>query len=65
MADIVNLRQLRKQKARADKEQMASQNCALHGRTKAEKQRDRLIADKSERFVADHRREKPSQSDGQ
>ncbi|MEI9414062.1 DUF4169 family protein [Mesorhizobium sp. Cs1321R2N1] len=63
MADIVNLRQLRKQKARADKEQTASQNRALHGRTKAEKQRDRLIADKSERFVADHRREKPSQSD--
>ncbi|TPL90669.1 DUF4169 family protein [Mesorhizobium sp. B2-3-13] len=61
MADIVNLRQLRKQKARAEKEQMASQNRALHGRTKAEKQRDRLIADKSERFVAGHHREKPGE----
>ncbi|MEI9425533.1 DUF4169 family protein [Mesorhizobium sp. Cs1299R1N1] len=63
MADIVNLRQLRKQKARADKEQTASQNRALHGRTKAEKQRDRLIADKSERFVAGHHREKPGEPD--
>ncbi|MBZ9797912.1 DUF4169 family protein [Mesorhizobium sp. ES1-4] len=65
MADIVNLRQFRKQKARAGKEQAASQNRALHGRTRAEKNRDRLIADKSERFVADHHREKPSQADDQ
>ncbi|TGV64514.1 DUF4169 family protein, partial [Mesorhizobium sp. M00.F.Ca.ET.158.01.1.1] len=41
MAEIVNLRQFRKQKARADREQAAGQNRALHGRTKAEKQRDR------------------------
>ncbi|TPI27355.1 DUF4169 family protein [Mesorhizobium sp. B3-2-1] len=61
MADIVNLRQARKQKARDDKEQAASQNRALHGRTKAEKQRDRLIADRSEKFVAGHHREKPGQ----
>ncbi|MFD2055616.1 DUF4169 family protein [Mesorhizobium calcicola] len=65
MADIVNLRQARKQKARADKEQMASRNRALHGRSKAEKERDRLIADKSERFVAGHHRDKPSQPDDQ
>ncbi|TPL95565.1 DUF4169 family protein [Mesorhizobium sp. B2-3-12] len=69
MADIVNLRQARKQKARAGKEQTASENRTLHGRTKAEKQRDRLIADKSARFVAGHRREKSGEtsepSDGQ
>ncbi|KAA3452644.1 DUF4169 domain-containing protein [Mesorhizobium sp. SARCC-RB16n] len=65
MADIVNLRQARKQKARDDKEQAASQNRALHGRTKAEKERDRLIAEKSERFVAGHHREKPSRPNDQ
>ncbi|MBN9275228.1 MAG: DUF4169 family protein, partial [Mesorhizobium sp.] len=30
MADIVNLRQARKQKARAEKERVAGQNRALH-----------------------------------
>ena len=38
MADVVNLRQFRKQKARSDREAQAEQNRALHGRTKAEKQ---------------------------
>lgn len=61
MADIVNLRQARKQKARDEKVRVAEQNRALHGRSKAEKQRDRLIADKSDRFVAGHRREKPGE----
>ncbi|TIP55651.1 MAG: DUF4169 family protein, partial [Mesorhizobium sp.] len=37
MADIVNLRQARKQKARADKERLAEQNRALHGRSKADR----------------------------
>ena len=41
MADIVNLRQARKQKARDEKTRVAEQNRALHGRSKAEKQRDR------------------------
>ena len=61
MADIVNLRQARKQKARDEKVRAAEQNRALHGRSKAEKQRDRLIADKSDKFVAGHRREKPGE----
>ncbi|MER9326220.1 DUF4169 family protein [Mesorhizobium sp. M0488] len=64
MADIVNLRQARKQKARLEKEHTADQNRALHGRTKAEKERDRMTADRSERFVAGHRRE-PSGGDGE
>jgi hypothetical protein len=54
MADIVNLRQIRKQKARDEKTRVAEQNRTLHGRSKAEKQRDRLIADKAEKFVAGH-----------
>ncbi len=60
MADIVNLRQARKQKARAEKERVAGQNRALHGRAKAEKERDRLVAERGEDFVAGHRREKPA-----
>ncbi|MFW2830679.1 DUF4169 family protein [Sphingomonas sp. ID0503] len=40
MAEIVNLRQARKAKARSAKEVEAQANRALHGRTKAEKARD-------------------------
>jgi hypothetical protein len=65
MADIVNLRQARKQKARDEKVRVAEQNRALHGRSKAEKQRDRVIADQAEKFVAGHRREKPGEPGGQ
>jgi hypothetical protein len=63
MADIVNLRQTRKQKARADKECLAEQNRTLHGRSKADRERDRLTADKAEKFVAGHRRETSGNSD--
>lgn len=37
MADIINLRTARKQKARAEKETKAQQNRVLFGQTKAEK----------------------------
>ena len=58
MGEIVNLRQARKQKARTEKEKLAGENRALHGRSKAEKDRDRLTAEKAEIFVAGHRRER-------
>ena len=64
MGEIVNLRQVRKQKARAEKERQAGENRALHGRSKAEKSRDQLIADKAETFVAGHRRERPEDQGG-
>ena len=64
MGDVVNLRQARKQKARAEKERQAGENRALHGRSKAEKSRDQLIADKAETFVAGHRRERPEDQGG-
>ena len=57
MSIVVNLRTARKRKARADKEQAAGENRALHGRSKAEKLRDRLQADKVQRFVEGHRLE--------
>ena len=59
MGDVVNLRQARKQKARTEKEKLAGENRALHGRSKAEKTRDRLTSDKAEKFVAGHRRQRP------
>ena len=59
MGEVVNLRQARKQKARTEKERQASENRALHGRTKAERELDRLTSQKAEKFVAGHRREKP------
>ena len=37
MAEIINLRQARKQKARAEKEARADENRIAFGRTKAEK----------------------------
>jgi len=39
MTEIVNLRQARKRKRRADKDQQAAENRAKFGRTKGEKQR--------------------------
>jgi len=39
-SEIINLRQARKQKARAGKEAQAKENRKLYGRTKQEKARD-------------------------
>lgn len=57
MAEIVNLRQVRKRKARAEKEQAAERNRVIHGRPKTERQRDRALAEKAEAFLEGHRRE--------
>lgn len=55
MADIVNLRTARKHRARAEQERTAEQNRVLHGRSKAERERDRLAAEKAENFIEGHR----------
>jgi hypothetical protein len=55
MADIVNLRMARKHKARADKERVAEQNRALHGRSTVERERDRQGAERAEKFIDGHR----------
>ncbi|MHA7857235.1 MAG: DUF4169 family protein [Henriciella sp.] len=44
MVEPVNLNKFRKAKARAEKEQRAQENRIKHGRTKAEKARDKLQA---------------------
>jgi hypothetical protein len=38
VASVVNLNRFRKEKARAEKEQRATENRAMHGRSKAERQ---------------------------
>ncbi|TAM11578.1 MAG: DUF4169 family protein [Nevskiaceae bacterium] len=42
MANIINLRLARKRKARVEKAEKAAENRARFGRTKAEKQHERL-----------------------
>jgi hypothetical protein len=49
MGEIINLRNVRKQKARAEKDVKAAQNRVLFGRTKGEKLRqttEKVLADK-------------------
>ncbi len=63
-ADVVNLRQFRKQKARDDKEKTAEQNRILHGRTKAEKNLTKALREKEDRnFAQGHLDGAPSETD--
>lgn len=57
MAEIVNLRLARKKKLRREKELAAETNRALHGRTKAERQRDESSSHQAGRHLDAHRRE--------
>lgn len=57
MADIINLRLARKQKARLDRDRQAAQNRALHGRPKIERDRQRAETAKLHDHVEAHRRE--------
>ena len=60
MAEIVNLRSMRKQKARAEKERAAEANRALHGRSKAEKLTETAKRVRETASHEGHRRERPS-----
>jgi len=62
MGEIVNLRHARKQRARAEKERAAAENRASFGHRKEDRERERLLAEKAERFVEAHRREPTEQS---
>lgn len=57
MAEIVNLRLARKQKARADKDARAEQNRLSFGRSKAEKQKTAAEKALAERHVDAHKRD--------
>ncbi|MHC1548486.1 DUF4169 family protein [Phyllobacterium sp. K27] len=60
MAEIVNLRRVRKRKAKDAEEKVAAQNRILFGRTKADKKFETALSDKAERFLDNGRLEKPS-----
>jgi len=57
-ARIFNLKQARKQKQRTEKDRAAEQNRAKFGRTKGEKQRDRLKTDRAVAHLDGHRIDK-------
>lgn len=59
MAEIVNLRAVRKAKARAGQESEAQANRAKFGRTKAEKARDRIEAERTARILDGAKRDEP------
>ena len=59
MAEIINLRNARKQKARAAKDVQAAQNRVLFGQTKAEKLKqasEKALADK---HIDGHKKDEP------
>ena len=55
MAEIVNLRQARKRKARAERENEAATNRALSGRSKADKLVERGERERAGRVLEAHR----------
>jgi hypothetical protein len=55
MTNVVNLRMARKHKARSEKEHAASENRALYGRSRSEKLRDRIEAERAAAFVEGHK----------
>ena len=57
MAEIINLRQARKQKARAEKEARAEQNRIAFGRTKAERDQIKAERDLADRQLDSHKRD--------
>ncbi|MFK3776804.1 DUF4169 family protein [Agrobacterium sp. NPDC089420] len=63
-ADIVNLRQFRKQKARGEKERQAEQNRLTFGRTKAEKNLTAALNEKADKALDQGRLEKGDDRSG-
>jgi phage-related minor tail protein len=57
MGDIINLRQARKARARADQQRLADSNRAKFGRTKAEKQAQSIEEERQIRKIEGVRRE--------
>ena len=61
MAEIVNLRRARKARQRAKDAAEADENRARHGRTKSQKQKDRLEAQQQDRLLDGAKRDHPSE----
>ena len=62
MAEIINLRQARKHKARAEKEARADQNRIAFGRTKAEKNLTKAERDLAKSRLDAHQRDDPEKA---
>jgi hypothetical protein len=63
MTEVVNLRQRRKQAARAAARKAGDANAARHGRSKAEKTLTESRAEKAARDLDGHRRDEAPTSD--
>jgi hypothetical protein len=63
MGNVVNLNKFRKRKAKEQREKQADTNRRLHGRTKAERERDELQKRQLEKGLEGKRLE-PSDGDG-
>lgn len=61
MADIINLRNARKQKARVEKDAQAAQNRVLFGRTKAERLKQEAEKTLADRRIDGHRKGQPDE----
>lgn len=57
MAEIVNLRQVRKRKAKAEQDAVAEENRRKFGQTKAERNRLAAEAKLAEKHIDGHRRD--------
>ncbi|MDP3194670.1 DUF4169 family protein [Tabrizicola sp.] len=57
MAEVVNLRMVKKQVARKAARSAADANAAKHGRTKAERDLEKARAEKTARALDGHKRE--------
>ncbi len=57
MVDIINLNKKRKAKIRLEKEKKASENRIKFGRTKKEKQIEKQVNERNERFLDAHKLE--------
>ncbi len=57
MGEIVNLRQARKAKQRQDEAAKAGANRARHGRTAADRERQRMLAEQAQRLLDSSQRE--------
>ena len=62
-AEIVNLRQARKSRNRAEKEKRAEANRAKFGRSKGEKMRQELQSETDAKHLDGHRLEEPGGDD--
>lgn len=58
MSKPISLSKARKQRARAEKRQKGDENAAIHGRSKAEKLRDKAATEKLNRHLDQHRKDR-------